>query len=181
MPLVQVIMLPGLGGSGPDHWQHMWASACENSSMVEVSDWNDPQLEDWLQGVDRAVEPVKGEFAFVAHSLGCALAAQWMARAPKEIERLKGVMMVAPADIDDAAYTPECSHHFGPMPVTDLGRKTITVISTDDPYVSTDRATAFNEAWNGRLVNLGDKGHINGQSGLGDWPEGKELLAELLN
>jgi predicted alpha/beta hydrolase family esterase len=34
--------------------------------------------------------------------------------------------------------------------------------------------------WGARFVDAGARGHLNGESGLGDWPEGRELLNELL-
>ena len=33
--------------------------------------------------------------------------------------------------------------------------------------------------WGARIVEIGARGHINGESGLGDWPEGRALLASL--
>jgi predicted alpha/beta hydrolase family esterase len=32
--------------------------------------------------------------------------------------------------------------------------------------------------WGSELVNVGAKGHINGGSNLGDWPEGRRILME---
>jgi hypothetical protein len=34
--------------------------------------------------------------------------------------------------------------------------------------------------WGSRFVDAGPAGHINGDSGVGDWPEGKRLLRLLL-
>jgi len=53
------------------------------------------------------------------------------------------------------------------------------VASTDDPYVSVERATAFSQAWGSELVWLQQARHINHESGLGDWPEGIKLLFQL--
>ena len=43
-----------------------------------------------------------------------------------------------------------------------------------------ERARELAQAWGSRLVNIGPAGHINGDSGLGDWPEGKRLLRHLI-
>jgi len=56
---------------------------------------------------------------------------------------------------------------------------TIVVASTDDPFVSPERAAAFANAWGSRLVTLPGAGHINADAGFGPWPEGCGLLAEL--
>jgi predicted alpha/beta hydrolase family esterase len=48
-----------------------------------------------------------------------------------------------------------------------------------DPFVTAERARTFAWAWGSRFVTVGDAGHINSQSGLGDWPAGFALLQEL--
>ena len=55
----------------------------------------------------------------------------------------------------------------------------VLVASTDDPYVTAERARTFAEAWGSRFVSVGEAGHINSQSGLDDWPPGFALLQEL--
>jgi hypothetical protein len=65
------------------------------------------------------------------------------------------------------------------MPRQRLGFLSTVVASTNDPYVSLERASQFAQSWGSRLVNVGDGGHINSESGLGDWPEGFALLQEL--
>jgi predicted alpha/beta hydrolase family esterase len=38
----------------------------------------------------------------------------------------------------------------------------------------------FAEAWGAEYHVIGAKGHINADSGLGDWPEGQAWLDELI-
>ena len=52
----------------------------------------------------------------------------------------------------------------------------LLVYSTDDPFCSIGRALAMAADWGAEALSLGDKGHINGDSGLGDWPEGLRCL-----
>ncbi|ASU36437.1 alpha/beta hydrolase [Mucilaginibacter xinganensis] len=54
--------------------------------------------------------------------------------------------------------------------------KSIVVASTNDYYVTYERATLFAESWGADLVNIGDAGHINVASGFGEWNEGLEIL-----
>ncbi len=56
----------------------------------------------------------------------------------------------------------------------------LLVASRDDPYCSFERAAGFAQAWVSRLVDAGARGHLNAESGLGDWPEGHALLQSLL-
>lgn len=55
----------------------------------------------------------------------------------------------------------------------------VVVASTDDPYANFAFASTCAEAWSSGLVNVGAKGHINSESGLGTWTEGLVLLREL--
>jgi predicted alpha/beta hydrolase family esterase len=56
----------------------------------------------------------------------------------------------------------------------------LLVTSTTDPYCSTDMADALADAWGARHVSLGDLGHLNANSGVGDWPAGRQLLREFV-
>jgi predicted alpha/beta hydrolase family esterase len=38
---------------------------------------------------------------------------------------------------------------------------------------------ALGEAWGAKFVDYGERGHINSESGLGDWAEGHGWLQEL--
>jgi predicted alpha/beta hydrolase family esterase len=65
------------------------------------------------------------------------------------------------------------------MPLHKLDFPAIVVASSDDPYVSIERARQFAQSWGAQIVEIGAHGHINGDSGLGDWPEGLMLAREL--
>jgi predicted alpha/beta hydrolase family esterase len=56
----------------------------------------------------------------------------------------------------------------------------IVVASNNDPFLTTTRAREMARLWGSRFVDAGPAGHINGDSGVGDWPEGKRLLRLLL-
>ena len=112
-----------------------------------------------------------------AHSLACALVAHWAAGTR---HAAKGALMVAPADVDSPLHTADEVRSFGPMPMRRLPFPTIVVASTDDPFASIDRASAFAQAWASRLVIIERAGHINADAGFGPWPEGRVLLNELL-
>ena len=57
--------------------------------------------------------------------------------------------------------------------------RNMVVSSTDDPFCSTDRSAQMASDWGSQAVTLGARGHINGDSGLGDWPEGWALLHQM--
>jgi hypothetical protein len=53
------------------------------------------------------------------------------------------------------------------------------VLSSDDPFCSLDRGLGMAIDWGSDVREIGARGHINGDSGLGDWPQGMGWLGEL--
>lgn len=172
-----VLILPGLGNSGPEHWQTLWQKQHPEFVRVEQRDWGAPDRDEWIEVLDRAVAAQAAPPLLVAHSLACALVAHWASR---RVRRIHGALLVAPADVDSPAHTPPEVRGFSPIPLHPLPGLCIVAASTDDPYVDPLRARHFANAWGARFVDVGPCGHINSASGLGDWPTGRQLLAALL-
>lgn len=173
-----ILMLPGLGDSGPGHWQSIWQREIAGAARVTQRDWNRPSLSDWVLHLDRAVLACPLPPILVAHSLACALVAQWGGRMRRPV---RGAFLVAPADIDSSEHTPPEVRGFGPMPLSPMPFPTTVVASGDDPYVSVDRARTFARAWKAHWALVERGGHLNADSGFGPWPEGRRLLEELIN
>lgn len=174
--MTAVLTLPGYADSGPDHWQSHWERADPACRRVVQADWLAPRLDDWLAVLDHHVRTCPTPPVLAAHSLACALVAHHAARAGAPV---KGALLVAPADVDSPAHTPDEVRGFGPVPLVRLPFPSILVASGDDTFVAPERAAAFARAWGSRLVTLPRAGHINADAGFGPWPEGRALLAEL--
>jgi predicted alpha/beta hydrolase family esterase len=69
---------------------------------------------------------------------------------------------------------------WSPVPLQSLPFKSNLLGSHNDPYCSFTRAQQFASAWRSEFVDYGNRGHINAESGLGDWPEGLQLLNQLM-
>jgi predicted alpha/beta hydrolase family esterase len=180
--VARVLIVPGLGGSGPEHWQTAWEARLPRCARVVQRDWNRPDREEWLQSLRRAMAAAVGEpVVAVAHSLGCALIAHAVSRWPSLVDRtLRAALLVAPADVDSQAHTPPETRGFAPIPRARLPFPATVIASRDDPYVAIDRARAFAATWGAQFVDAGALGHINAASGLGDWPAGRDHHASLL-
>jgi predicted alpha/beta hydrolase family esterase len=172
-----VLILPGLYNSGPEHWQSRWETVHPEFRRVQQEDWERPRCADWVARLDAATQSAP-EAVLVAHSSSCALVAHWSAGPRSARVRVRGALLVAPSDPEAPSY-PEGPTGFAPMPLERLRFPSVVVASRNDPYVTLDRARQFAAAWGSRLVDIGDAGHINSQSGLGDWPSGLSLLEEL--
>ncbi len=173
-----VLIVPGLGNSGPDHWQSHWQRQHPEFKRVEQADWDAPVFADWLARLDAAINACAAPPLLVAHSLSCSLVGHWVTRHERQ---LHGALLVAPADVDSDSHTPPETHGFRPMPLARFACPTIVVASRNDPFVDFARAQVFAARWHARFVDAGALGHINSASNLGDWPFGHALLEELMS
>lgn len=173
------LVLPGYGGSGPEHWQSRWERERPGFSRVEQDDWDRPDREAWIARLGAAVTGARPPVILVAHSLACLLAAHWAAAAPPEaLAKVAGAFLVAPVDPARPVF-PAAARGFAPVPLARLPFPSLLVASADDPYAAPEFARACAAAWGSRLVEIGARGHINASSGLGGWEEGLALLATL--
>ena len=69
---------------------------------------------------------------------------------------------------------------FQTVPTQPLPCPTVLIASTDDPYCTGERATAFANDWKADCHLVDQAGHLNSASNLGDWPLGQDLLDGLL-
>jgi predicted alpha/beta hydrolase family esterase len=177
--MTKILILPGWQDSGPEHWQSLWLKKYPNAVKVEQKDWMNARKDDWVAGLNAAVEAAGEEVVLVGHSLGCLTIAHWTKTHPGSAKKVKGALLAAPGDADAADFPKEMSG-FAPLPMQKLPFKSIIATSDNDKWVSLDRAKQFAEAWGSEIHIFPGKGHLNGASNLGDWPEGEKLLAQLL-
>ena len=170
-----VLILPGIWNSGPGHWQSHWEHKHHGWARVAHRDWINPDRAEWVAELDAAIAGCEGPPVLVAHSLSCAMLAHW-ARSGSAL-KIAGAFIVAPAD-PEAATFPKEANGFAPMPLETLPFPSSLVASANDEYVSIERARRFAQAWGSRLVEIGNAGHVNGDSGYGPWPEGEKMLGE---
>ncbi|QIO36376.1 RBBP9/YdeN family alpha/beta hydrolase [Bradyrhizobium sp. 1(2017)] len=166
------ITLPGLGGSGDTHWQTIWERDDARFVRFQPASWDQPDLDDWEQSLERAVRSCATPPVLVAHSLACLLVAHWAARFPSSIA---GAFLVAVPDPDGANFPMEAAA-FKTVPDRALPFPSLVIASTDDPYGDIRATRQRASAWRSGLIVLGALGHINASSRLGDWPQGRALL-----
>ena len=174
----RVFIVPGLGSSGPDHWQTHFQHELPDCTRIEQREWDVPDRAEWVARLEDALDGEDlSEVVLVGHSLGCVTIAHW---AGQHGHRIKGALLVAPSDVDTAHYSAFPTTGFGPMPLARLPFPSKVVFSQNDEWVTPARARQFAEAWGSELVDIGAAGHINAASGFGLWPAGLELLREWL-
>jgi len=171
--MTHYFIIPGLGNSGPDHWQSYFEKSVKNFIRIHQQEWDAPNCYDWIENIDKALSNYDlSKVVLIGHSLGCATIAHWAKRYNKII---KGALLVAPSDLEAPLYTfPNVG--FNPIPTNKINFRTIVVASSDDPWVSLERAKLFANNWGSEFINIGPAGHINAASGHGKWDEGLEIL-----
>jgi serine hydrolase len=167
-----MIVLPGIGGSGEDHWQSLWEKAEPQFVRFQPTNWDKPDLRDWIQSLDRAVSNCTLPPVLVAHSLACLLVVHW---ARQSILSVAGAFLVSVPDPDGPEF-PRAAASFRAVPENPLPFPSLIVASTDDPYGTLAYGRLRSTQWQAGLVIAGALGHINASSGLMDWPQGRGLL-----
>ena len=169
MSMPTTLIIPGLYSSGPSHWQTWFEAQVPETIRVIQRDWKRADLPEWSGRVRHEITRHPGDIFLVAHSFGVLAGAQ---AAADYSERIRGALLVAPADPDKFGVADQ-------IPVEPLGFPSIMIASTNDPWISIKRAGELARAWGAEFVNLGPAGHINVESGFGAWPEGLAVFNHL--
>lgn len=169
------LLLHGLEGSGPTHWQ-TWLAARLREKGLEVSfpdlpEADNPHLDRWLVALDEALEPLPpAETTVICHSLGSLLWLHHAARSPTQ--PVARALLVAPPqpDIDDPQ-----SPGFRPVPldrdgVAAAAGETLLVCSTDDPWCPPETSRRIGDETGVPIAWLTQAGHVNASAGFGSWP-----------
>lgn len=168
-----ILIVPGWRDSGTGHWQTLWAERYANAVRVQQDNWLAPTREAWVESISRTILAQSGPVVIAAHSLGCIAVTQL----PPEAEsRIAGALLVAPADPERRAVLAD----FAPVPSRRLPYRSIVVASNNDPYCPIRLAGAYARHWCSEFVRVPDAGHINVESGHGEWPLGVALLQSLV-
>jgi predicted alpha/beta hydrolase family esterase len=179
------VIVPGLRGHVPGHWQTLLEQRLGNAIAVPRMAEDAPEKLScgaWVAALQRTVDPIAGPVVLVAHSAGCAIVAHWARRHERPIH---GALLATPPDFATPlpqGYPPLetfARHGWMPMPDDRLPFPSIVAASTDDPLASFERVAKLAARWGSRLVNLGAVGHLNPAAGFGPWPRAETLLRDL--
>ena len=167
------MIVPGLHGSGAEHWQSWLESEVAGAVRVVQDDWSVPDLDRWSDRVAATLAALgPGPHVVVAHSFGCLAAVRATLRHPTlDIARL---LLVAPAEPTrfDVAHA---------LPQTRLALPSCVVASDNDPWMTATQAHAWALRWGSDWINLGNAGHVNVESGYGPFPLARDWVVATLN
>jgi predicted alpha/beta hydrolase family esterase len=172
---VNIYTVPGLYGSGPEHWQTHWEKLY-GYIRIKQADWDNPDYNKWAYNLsETVVSSGKQSVILVAHSLGCHLVAKSYSRLKPLI---KGIFFVAPPDLDADVLKKNLSG-FKAVPVI-FECPSWLVYSENDPFASVQYSETMGSSYGMKCINIGMKGHINSDSNIGNWDEGYRLFNQML-
>lgn len=167
------LILHGLEGSGPDHWQSWLARRLsEAGARVDyppLPEPFDPAPEAWDAALERALAGEPAERVVICHSLACLL---WLRAAARSREQLADrVLLVAPPWREDPAVARFTEHGAEPGDVARAARETLIVCSDADPYCPPGAVETYARPLRVPATMIPDAGHFNPESGYGPWPQ----------
>jgi len=164
------VLVPGRYDSSPDHWQSCWQQQLPIWQRLVQRNWDEPDIDRWVGSIRRLLVQQSKPALLVGHSLG-ALASCCVAIDYPEL--VAGIVLVAPAEPSKFEVEER-------VPAVDLGVPSLLVASRNDPFMSFRRAEHWASIWHSDLVDIGEAGHINAESGFGRWPYGLEVVRMLV-
>ena len=111
-----IVIVPGIGNSGPDHWQSHWEAALPGAVRMSPASWDAPDLRDWMAALDEAVAQAATPPVVICHSLGCLLFAHWRAASTRVV---RGAWLVAVPDSGGPRF-PVAARAFADVPAGDF-------------------------------------------------------------
>lgn len=166
----RVLVIPGLHGSGDDHWQTWLQQRSRGSRRVEQADWAVAELDAWAARIGQTIEdaPHDARWIAVAHSFGClALLRHLQLRGAGAIV---AALLAAPADPRRFGVEEQLLRR------SQL-RESLLVASRNDPWLSVQGARAWATCWDVPLLDAGEVGHLNPDAGFGPWPFAAQWVA----
>jgi serine hydrolase len=166
----KVLLLHGWGGSDYPHWQSWLAGEIVKEygyvKFLRFSNYDEPRLNVWLDELTTALEEFKPDIV-ICHSLANTL---WFHLCnTQNIREIQKLYLVAPPSMN--CHVEELKEFFPVKSPKNLhAKETLLITSTNDPYMSVEEAKALQKELGIEMKMLENAGHINSDSGFGEWP-----------
>jgi predicted alpha/beta hydrolase family esterase len=173
-----ILIVPGYENSGIDHWQSRWERQLSTAWRVEQENWDAPSKNAWVERIAQDVKRAEKPVVLVGHSLGVLA----IAHAAPLLQRgkVQGAFLVSMPDVERPDFIPAIDRAFAPIPRDPFPFPSVLVASRTDPHCDYAKAEDIAYAWGAAVVDAGDAGHLNTESGHGPWPEGLMRFAGFL-
>ena len=167
---MKMLLLHGWGGSDFPHWQSWLASEVAKEygcvDFLRLPDFDYPDKKRWMEYASKEINEIAPDIV-ICHSLGNTL---WFhmcneGMIEKDIEHL---LLVAPPSMQCSIG--ELESFFPVSPPKHLhAKKALLIVSDNDPYMDMQEALSLQNTLDIPMEILRDAGHINAESGYGEW------------
>lgn len=176
----RVLILHGWGGSDYPHWQANYASKiAKDYGCVYFPLLDNPHFPDknrWLKRLEDIMSWYQPN-SVITHSLGTIL---WFWYANKEDAiKVDNLILVAPPSIHCTIDTVSTFFPY-PIPENLHAKKSWLIGSDNDQYLLVDELKELSAKLDIDPIILKDAGHINGESGYGEFEALDTILKEIL-
>jgi len=165
----KTLILHGWGGSDTPHWQAKLASKiAQNYGTVSfplLDNCHFPSKNRWLKQVKGILEDFKPT-TVVCHSLANTLWF-WLCQ-EEDMQTVKRLFMISPPSLNTDE---KIINTFFPCPLPKniYAEEVHIVLSTNDPWASVEESKNIASHYNAKFTTIKDAGHINADSGYGEW------------
>lgn len=176
----QIIIVPEAKVESAEHWQARWEAKRDNCHWLDLGMWGAPHRNTWVNKLNLAIYRADAPVVLVAHGFGCVTVAWWAEyEQPAVNHPVIGALLVAPPDVERPGLDERLSR-FGACPRSKLPFRSFLAASRNDPSCSHRTAMSLARDWGSNFADMGEAGHIDAHSDLGDWSDGERLLDRLL-
>ena len=168
-----VLLVHGLGGSDPGHWQRWLAPRLtERGLEVHFPELPEPEAPDpdaWLGALATTLGE-RGGWTVLCHSLGTLLWLRACARADAPLGAARTLLVAPPCRRDMPEIAPFLRHGAGAADVAASSGEALIVAADQDPYCPAGARRRYAEPLGVDLVEIPGGGHLNVDAGYGPWP-----------
>ena len=181
-PSPAVVLVPGMRGPSPEHWQTLLAEQLPEARHVPPLGREPRNVSEHVEALQAVLEDLDTSVFLVAHSAGVITTVHWASR---HKGRVAGALLATPPDLviplpeEYPSLEQLANLDWLPVPLEPLPFASILAVSADDPLSDPDRVRGFGDAWGCVIRPIGAVGHLNPASGYGEWPDAMRLLDEL--
>lgn len=170
----KTLIVHGWGGSDFPHWQSWLATEIAKDygyvHFLRFTNFEYPDFNTWKSELKECLEEFQPDIV-VCHSIANII---WFHLCNDEkIQSIKKLYLVAPPSLSCDIKELESFYPIK-VPKKLFSKETLLITSTNDPYMSIDEAnklfnTLSEKDLNIKMEVLQDGGHINTDSGFGEW------------
>lgn len=177
-----ILIVPGLRGHVAEHWQTLLANRLQKVRTVPPMGRDNIDCGARCAAIERAVQAIKGDIILVAHSGGAISVAHWALTTRRPV---RAALLATPPDFEtpmpDGYPTMAELEHAGwlPIPWDPLPFPSVVAASRNDHLARFERVEEMAADWGSDLVDLGAVGHLNPESGFGEWTMAVQLVHDI--